>query len=157
MFLDASRAKCGRPSSSLDTPKRVEIFKFLLALAKQIESFIQGCCKEAWIQAAMTLTNVSEYVPLLGFDLELCQVAFCKECAAGELTLDQIEDINRAELEIVNKKASADVVAHFAKVASELNFLSGENRDLASLLQWLVREFNQVQLLSICQDHLCGL
>jgi hypothetical protein len=134
-FAEVSCAKCNGSSSSVDIALGVEIIKFLLALAKQVESFIQGCCKDSWIQAAMTLTNVSQYVSFLGLNLEFCRIAFCKECAAtGGLTLDQVEDIKQIEVEIVNKRASTDVAALLAKVTSNLNNLRGDEKDLASFL-----------------------
>jgi serine/threonine protein kinase len=39
--------------------------------AKQIERFIQGCCKKEWIEAAIVLANKSAYVFGLGYNLEL--------------------------------------------------------------------------------------
>jgi predicted Ser/Thr protein kinase len=49
-----------------------EIMKIIWRSAREIESFIQGCCKEEWIEAAMLLANMSAYVSSLGYDLELC-------------------------------------------------------------------------------------
>jgi len=44
------------PSPELDTPKCLEVFKLLYALANVVEHFIESCCKPKdteWIQAAM--------------------------------------------------------------------------------------------------------
>ena len=136
-FLEVSHAA---PCSSGDTARAVENFKLLLALAKHIESFVHGCCEDAWIQSAMTLSNVSEYVSSIGFNLELCRVAFCKDCAASGLTLDEVDDINRSEVEIVEKKASTDADTLFDKVLVVMPSLSHENKDMAIyLLQRLKR------------------
>lgn len=52
---------------------KIEVLKLLLRTAKEVESFIQGCREEKWIQAAMVLGNMSEYVSQLSFNLELCK------------------------------------------------------------------------------------
>lgn len=128
-FVEGSRmyAMCASGSST-DKARGVEIFRLLLALAKQIENFVQGCCENMWIQSAMTLTNVSEYVSSLGFNLELCRVAFCKDCAATGLTVDEVDDINRGEVEVVEKNASADVDTLVDKVVLTMPSLSIETR-----------------------------
>jgi hypothetical protein len=47
--------------SKEDEVNCLKIFKLLYASAKEVEDFIQShCSKDAWIQAAMSLTNVSE-------------------------------------------------------------------------------------------------
>lgn len=137
LFLTPPCAKHQTSCSSADTERRVQIIKLLLAMAKQIESFVQGCCNEAWIQAAMKLTYVSEYVASLGFNLELCTVAFSKECgAAGSRTLDQVEveDIYRAELDIVEKKAFVDTEALRSKLELEQKSSRGKKKGLAAYL-----------------------
>ncbi|KAG0609141.1 hypothetical protein M758_8G161200 [Ceratodon purpureus] len=143
LFLRISHHEHHELGASIDMGRHVEIFKLLLALAKEIESFIQGCCKDEWIKAAMTLTNVSEYVSSMGFNLELCKIAFCKSCAAsGSLTLDQIEVICKDEAEVVKRNASIDVDTLFAKVIYDLTekTLSSDQNDLAIyLLQRLKR------------------
>ena len=127
---------------SVDMERWAKIFKYLLALAKQIVSFVQGCCKDAWIQAAMTLTNVSEYVSSLGFNLELCRAAFSVVFTGSErLTLGEVGNIHKVEVEIVEKKASVDVQSLLRKVTRELNSLREENRELATYLhQRLLRD-----------------
>ena len=57
--------------SQEDMAKCLESFKLLYGLAMEVENFIQSCCKDAWTQATVMLTNVSEYISLIGFDLEL--------------------------------------------------------------------------------------
>lgn len=145
-FLEVPCAKCHGPGSSEDMARYIEIFKLLLALAKEIESFTQGCCRDGWIQAAMTLTNVSEYVSSMGFNLELCRLALnCKDCAAsGSLTMDQVADIHRDEVEVVEKKASADLNALFEKVLVKLNSFNKETRDLATYLLQRLKRVKQV-------------
>lgn len=135
-FLQVLRDNCYEPCLSGDVAKWVDVFKLLLSLAKQIEIFIQGCCKEEWIQAAMTLTNVSKYVSSLGFNLELCRVAFCSDMTAtGSLTSDHVDDIYRAGAEMVKMKASVDVKTLLEKVILEQNSLSVKNRDLATYFE----------------------
>lgn len=145
-FLEASLVELHGPDSSLDMARHIEKFKLMLRLAKEIESFILGCSRDEWIQAAMTLTNMSDYVASIGFNLELCRVAFCKECATtgftGRLALDQIMDINNDEVKLVKEKALVDVETLFSKVLIELTkkSLSKEESDLAIyLLQRLKR------------------
>ena len=141
-FLEVFCDKWHRPGSLGDMARLIEVFKLLVAFAKQIECFIQGCCKDGWIQAAMTLTNVFDYVSSIGFNLELCRVVSCKECATASecLTLDQVADIHKNEIEVVNKKASVDVDALVAKVIhglTEKSFNSEDNDLAAYLLQRL--------------------
>ncbi|KAG0569469.1 hypothetical protein KC19_6G092800 [Ceratodon purpureus] len=134
--------KVDKRFSSDDSTGLAEIFKLLVALGKQIESFVEGCCKDAWIQAAMTMTNVSQYVSSLGFNLELCRVAFCVDFAVSEclLSSDEVADINKTEADIVEKKASADKDLLLEKVTETLISSHGEDRDLASyLLQRVLR------------------
>ncbi|KAG0590699.1 hypothetical protein KC19_1G120600 [Ceratodon purpureus] len=124
-------------------------FKLLLALANQIESFVQSCCQDAWIQAAMTSTNVAEHVSSIAFNLELCKGAFFQESnATASLSLHQVMDIHNAEVVLVKRFASADLENLLEKVTLELNSLKGEERDLASyLLQRLLRvDANRVSL-----------
>ncbi|KAG0623935.1 hypothetical protein M758_3G212700 [Ceratodon purpureus] len=128
----------GAHSSSDHVEKWVEIYKLVLALAKQIESFVQGCCRDAWVEAAMTLSDVGEYVSSLGFNLELCRVVFREgQCGAMHcgLTLVEVDGINKAEVESVKQKASMDKDSILKKVTLEL-----DSSDLAKyLLQRLVR------------------
>jgi hypothetical protein len=120
----------------VDSVNRVEIFKFLLALAKQIESFVQGCCQDEWIQSAITLTNVEEYVLSLGFKLELCRIAFTKESAASlSLTPANVNNIHAAEAKSVEQKASVDWKTLHEKVLLEQkSSLSSVKSDLLNCL-----------------------
>jgi len=74
-FIAKFRAKRHGPCSSEDVEN---IFKLVLALATQIKGFVRRCCDAEWIQAAMIFTNVSEYVTSLGFNVQLCKLAFEK-------------------------------------------------------------------------------
>jgi hypothetical protein len=132
-------AEAHRPGSFLDFARHVETFKLLVALANQIVSFVQDCCRDAWIQAAMTWTNVAEHVSLIGTNLELCKVAFFQQFAAAQsLSVDRIDNIIAAEVEIVKKKSSADVETLVVRLNSLT--LSGGEGDLATyLLQRLLR------------------
>jgi hypothetical protein len=134
-------AEVHRPGSFVNIARHVETFKLLVSLANQIEIFVRGCCRDAWIRAAMTWTNVAEHVSLIGSNLELCKVAFFQQFAATQsLSVDRIVSIINAEVEIVKSKASADVETLLARVRLELNSLKGGGRHLATyLLQRLLR------------------
>ncbi|KAG0566995.1 hypothetical protein KC19_7G102600 [Ceratodon purpureus] len=148
LFFEVLEAKISHKSNRLfvDIAKQVEIFKLQLALAKQIETFVQGCCKDSWIQSAMTLTNVWEYVASLGFNLELCKIAFCTEYAAtGGLTLDEVVDIHKAEVEFVKEKASADADTLIKKVEDIFTFPSLSSDNEKVLASYLIRRHKQVK------------
>ncbi|KAG0629585.1 hypothetical protein M758_1G114900 [Ceratodon purpureus] len=171
-FLEVLLVKDSRLRPSVNISRHTITFKLLLALANQIESFVQSCCQDAWIQAAMTSTNVAEHVSSIAFNLELCKVAFFQESNAtaslslhqviymeihnevevvkttASLSLHQVMDIHNAEVEVVKGFASADLENLLIKVTLELNSLKGEQRDMASyLLQRLLRvDANRVSL-----------
>ncbi|KAG0564885.1 hypothetical protein KC19_8G147700 [Ceratodon purpureus] len=137
-FLEVLQAKDhGHPSQAMGA----QTIELLVASAKQVESFVQGCCKDLWIESAMTLTNMSEYVSSLGFNLELCRVTLCEVWSGTRsLTLDEVDDINRNEVETVKLKALVDVDALLTKVILSLHTLVDGDRDLAVyLLQSLLR------------------
>ncbi|KAG0557663.1 hypothetical protein KC19_11G147600 [Ceratodon purpureus] len=75
-FLDPNIAWYPAFGSDQDLAWSLEIFKLLFAMGKEVESFIQGCCKKTWIQSAILLTNVSKDISSLGFNLELGKVVF---------------------------------------------------------------------------------
>ncbi|KAG0588078.1 hypothetical protein KC19_2G214300 [Ceratodon purpureus] len=155
------------PCSSVMAGKWVEIFKLLLTLANQIKDFVQRCCKNEWIQTAMTMTNTSEYVSSLGFNVELYCKVVCKSFleereGPGSFTTDEfqrrmskteannVEDLRkgftwadldnmyRTEVEIVKVRAEVDLRTLSRDVTSELSSLKGETKDLAiHLLQVL--------------------
>ncbi|KAG0600812.1 hypothetical protein M758_11G062100 [Ceratodon purpureus] len=132
-LFETSQAQHYERVESVDVAKLVGISKLVLALAEQIESFVQDCCKDAWIQAAMTRTNVSEYVSSLGFNLELCRIVFREEFVATEsLTFDQVDNIYCAEAAMVRMKASADAWNLLARLTWQLSSLEGIERDLAT-------------------------
>ncbi|KAG0554685.1 hypothetical protein KC19_12G110500 [Ceratodon purpureus] len=134
--------------------KWVETFKLMLLLSKQIDDFVQSCCKEEWIQSAMTMTNTSEYVSSLGCNVKLCKVA-CEgflekrggpgSFTAVELqrfTWAKLDEMYRIEVEIVKKKAEEDLVTLSRNVTAELTFLKGERLDVA---HYLLQILNEVQ------------
>ena len=141
VVAQSARGELGGSSSSEDSTRLTEVVKHLAGLGKQTESFFEGCCSDAWVQAAMTLTMMSGYVASLGFNLELCRLAFDKDGAAtGCLKLDEVLDLSKAEAEIVEKKAAVDVTSLVRKVILQLNSLGGEDGALAPyLLQRLLR------------------
>ncbi|KAG0589488.1 hypothetical protein KC19_1G023700 [Ceratodon purpureus] len=151
LFLNAAlQGEHNRLSSSEDMTRYTEIFKLLVALAKEILSFSQGCCKENWIQTAMTLTNASKHASLIGFKLELCRVGLGKECSPGGclLTLKQFASIVKGEAELVEKMASLDLDKLLAKVMNRLteNSLSSQENDLATCL---LQRLNKVKTIPL--------
>jgi hypothetical protein len=155
-FIEVFRAKHHGPCPSEDVAKWVEIFKLVLTLAKQIGSFVRRCCDDAWVQAAMTLTGMSEYVSSLGFNVELCRIAFAKECAALSKepaahskessviqgpTSVELADINKTEAEIVKIRASVDYDTLSREVRMGSTSFCSETKDLAFyLLQRLAED-----------------
>lgn len=62
----------GLPTSSEMNVAGVDAMKLLWRCAKEVESFIQACCRDDWIQAAMVLANTTEHVSQISADLEFC-------------------------------------------------------------------------------------
>lgn len=89
-------------------------FKLFATKAKEIESFIQDCCKNAWIEVAIILTKVQERVSLISFNLELCRLIFFDYEFRAPLSktwtelVDKIDEINSIEAKIVQEKAFQD-------------------------------------------------
>ncbi|KAG0555862.1 hypothetical protein KC19_11G008900 [Ceratodon purpureus] len=87
-----------------------ETFKLMLTLAIQIKDFVQSCCvkSEIWIQTAMTMTNTSEYVSSLGFNVELCKL-ICegflgeRQGPGSSTTVELQGRISKTEAEIVGE------------------------------------------------------
>lgn len=123
------------PCSAGDAAKCVEIFKLVLTFGKQIESFIKSCSKDKWIEAAMTLTNMSEYVSSLGFNLELCRIAVSNVCA-GETEIpkvDELDNMNKTEAEIVKLKVLLDS-ENLSQLVKKERDSSTDNTELANIL-----------------------
>ncbi|KAG0587716.1 hypothetical protein KC19_2G186400 [Ceratodon purpureus] len=91
-----------------DKASCLKIFKLLYASAKEVENFIQSqCSKDAWIQAAMSLTNVLS----IGFNLELWTLVFSKSeklRARRSFTLTKVDAVFKAEAKIVEERALRD-------------------------------------------------
>lgn len=89
-----------------DTANCLEVFKLLHVLASVVDNFVQSCSKDKdmWIQAAILMTNVSEHVSSIGFQLGL----FTTLQVRRSLTMTEIDLIFKAEVEIVKDKASSD-------------------------------------------------
>jgi predicted Ser/Thr protein kinase len=81
----------------------LEVFKLLYALAMEVENIIQSCCRDAWTLAAVTLTDVSEHISSIGFDLELLTLVFSQR-----KTSTIVDDIFKAEVKVVKEQASVD-------------------------------------------------
>ena len=79
------------------------VFKLLYALANVAESFIRACSQDAWIQAALLMTNVLEHTLAVSFDLEVLTRLF-----NGKLKLTKVDLIYKAESASVKAKAAKD-------------------------------------------------
>jgi hypothetical protein len=98
-------------ASHEDRGRSLEIFKLLFVLSKEVEAFIQDCSKDAWVQSAIFLTNVSEHITSLGFDLEFCTFVFSSRRKFGSLhtlTVAEISRLRKAEADIVEEKSHLD-------------------------------------------------
>jgi hypothetical protein len=97
-------------ASDEDRGRSLEIYKLLFALSKEVEAFIQGCSKDAWVQSAIFLTNVSEHIASLGFDLEFCTFVFSSRKKYGSLNLTVAESsrLRKAEADIIEEKSLLD-------------------------------------------------
>ncbi|KAG0569169.1 hypothetical protein KC19_6G070600 [Ceratodon purpureus] len=84
----------------------VDGFRLLYALSREVDSFTQICCKDTWIQAALTMTNVSELVSSVGFNLELMRIAYT---LAERFCLADVDGVYNTEVQSVKEKASSDV------------------------------------------------
>lgn len=120
-------------SSPQVTAKVLEIFKLLFTLAKEVECFIKDCCKNAWIPAAVALTNESERVLSMTFNLRISEMIFSDNEDWGAT---QAEVGNLLEVENVRMKASMDKENLVMKLRTsiQLNKLSNEEHELATFL-----------------------
>jgi predicted Ser/Thr protein kinase len=81
----------------------LEAFKLLYALAMEVENIIQSCCRDAWTLAAVSLTDVSEHISSIGFNLELWRLVFYQRKTRAD-----VDNIFQAEAEFVKEHASVD-------------------------------------------------
>ncbi|KAG0585644.1 hypothetical protein KC19_2G027100 [Ceratodon purpureus] len=143
-FLDPISAWYSAFGSDQDLARTLEIFKLLFALGKEVESFIQGCCKKTWIESAILLTNVSKHISSLGFNLELCKVVFSTRenvSTAPILTVGQIASISEAETKIVEEKATLDQM----RLVNDVNALIHSGKLGSKNLQLVKFVLNRLQ------------
>ena len=67
---------------------------------------IQACCKEAWIQAAVLLSNVEQHVLSIGLNLDLCTLFFTAQVGFEGVHGAEFEGFNKVEAEIVREQAA---------------------------------------------------
>lgn len=137
-----------------DRAKHVQVFKFLLALAMEVEAFIQGCCKDEWVQAAVILASVSEHITSIGFNLELCRVVFlnpnrCGRAGSCHSSADiedaikaEVQEIFEAEEESVSVGASLDKQTLLEKLEA-LHFKTKEKKNDHELVGFLFKRLNR--------------
>jgi hypothetical protein len=110
-FVELIASWYSKIASDEDRGRSLEIFKRLFALSKEVEAFIQGCSKDAWVQSAIFLTNASEHIASLCFDLEFCTFLFSSRKKVGllpTLTVAEISRLRKAEADIVEEKSHLD-------------------------------------------------
>ena len=110
-FVELIASWYSKIASDEDRGKSLEIFKLLFALSKEVEAFIQDCSKDAWVQSAIFLTNVSERITSLGFHLEFCTFVFSSRKKYGSLhtlTVAESSRLRKAEADIVEEKSHLD-------------------------------------------------
>ena len=120
----------------------LEVFEMLYMMAKEAESFIEACCEAAWIQAAVKLTDMSEHVSAVGFNLELCAIVFDPDSRKWEASepslifLELVDQMNKDEVDTVRKRASQDKKALMERVEALSQSIKArpEDRELASRL-----------------------
>ncbi|KAG0612755.1 hypothetical protein M758_6G049300 [Ceratodon purpureus] len=110
-------------ASDEDRAQSLEILYLLFVLSKEVESFILGCSKSAWIQSAIMLANVSEHTSSLSFDLEVCTIAFSNSSSSSKifgaaLSGAAVTRIRRVEGEIVEEKFKLDQLRLYKDVSA---------------------------------------
>ncbi|XP_073393347.1 light-sensor Protein kinase-like isoform X1 [Physcomitrium patens] len=116
-----------------DKAKYIDVFKLFYALAYMAVKVIRSCCQEEWIQAAFLMTNVPEHILSTSFDLEMLAHFFSGSLRSTEV----LESIFKAEVAIVNEKASHDresLVGDLNALLQRRENVSTETYRLASLL-----------------------
>ena len=71
VLFEAETSSAWPRSSTIDV-QGVEIMKLLWRCAKEVEGFVLGCCRNNWVQVAVVLANMAEFVCQLSADLEFC-------------------------------------------------------------------------------------
>jgi serine/threonine protein kinase len=148
-----------------------EIMKILWRSAKDIESFVQGCCKEEWIEAAMVLANMSAYVSSLGYTLESCIFLLGNDTntsnAAPNRTVlqdwivQQLDVVRVRESEVVMERVSRDqrnLLTRLESLIHPSNVSVQGSAELAKCLAGrLSRHFSRSVPLSVWEIHYSSL
>jgi serine/threonine protein kinase len=148
-----------------------EIMKILWRSAKEIESFVQGCCKEEWIEAAMVLANMSAYVSSLGYTLESCIFLLGNDTntsnAAPNRTVlqdwivQQLDVVRVRESEVVMERVSRDqrnLLTRLESLIHPSNVSVQGSAELAKCLAGrLSRHFSRSVPLSVWEIHYSSL
>ncbi|KAG0597876.1 hypothetical protein M758_12G027400 [Ceratodon purpureus] len=111
LFFEQINTWYSTVASPEDRARSLEIFKLLFALGKEVENYIQDCSKDAWIQSAILLANVSDNILSLGFDLEYCTIVFSNRKRFGALpclSLTEVTALRAAEAETIVAKFNPD-------------------------------------------------
>lgn len=120
--------------SAEDRARSLEIFKLLFVWGKEVESFVQACCRDMWVHSAITLINVFDQILSLGSNLELCTLVFRN--LFGVLTLIEVAKVREREAVIVKERATLDELRLYEVV----NDLIQSSREI-SRVEWLLGTF----------------
>ncbi|KAG0628379.1 hypothetical protein M758_1G022600 [Ceratodon purpureus] len=126
----------------------IRILTLLWRSAKEVECFVQSCCKGNWIQAAMGLANVSEHVSQLSSKLYFCTLHL--RCSGPRLRSNTLEDGWQAliefesdvltECELLRKRVLLDQNALLTKLGT-VNHLNDQESLLAKYLSQRLSQY----------------
>ena len=100
--------------------------KLLRQSAKEVQSFVQGCCQDNWIQAAMVLAN--EHVFCLISDLDSC-ISISKITSEHRVTV--------YDSDTVKGRMASDQLALLTKLETEIDSSNANNRESQLLAKCL--------------------
>lgn len=105
----------------------------LCQVAEEVERIVLDCCKDQWLQAAVTtLTGFTEHLSSIVFELELCS-ALLRNSRNQSGVNEILCSISTTEIGIMKEKAATDWEALLAKINAQIGSsnLSKEERQLA--------------------------
>jgi serine/threonine protein kinase len=144
---------CALVNSSEFNSECHETMKILWRSAKEIESFIQGCCKEEWIEASMVLANMSAYVSSLGDNLVWCIFllghdtktagAAPNSTEAQDWIVQQLDGLRVRASEVVKERASRDQRNLLTRLESLIHSSNASVQGSAELAKCLAGRLSQ--------------
>lgn len=144
-----------RGNSGEEETKCLELFKILYILAKEVESIIQGCFQDHWVQAAVMWMNFSDHILSRAFDLELFTILIPPyNNSYGNswysLTLHEVAALRNVEVKLVKERASIDDGRLFIELKAVIQSSQsrGDHCQLAAFLLERLDRFKDSQILS---------